>query len=47
MIHMIEQSGVVNRRDAGDRLRAVCNVSLSAISTENLRDLVLLRNSHQ
>ena len=44
MIHMIEQSGVADRRDADDRLRAVCNVSLEAISTENLNDVVFLRN---
>ncbi len=44
MIHMIEQSGVADRRDADDRLQAVCNASLEKISTENLKSLAVLKN---
>jgi len=40
---MIEQSGVADCKDAEDRLRTVCDASVSAISTENLEALVILK----
>ncbi len=47
MIHMIEQSGVADRRDVDERLRAVCDASPKTISTENLKSLVISRNGRR
>jgi hypothetical protein len=47
MIHMIEQSGVADRRDADDRLRAASDASVETISRENLKLLLILKNGHR